>query len=134
MTNKIGNIKSYRDLHVRQKSIELVNIIYTATEGFPKREWYGLANQMRRAAVSISSNIAEGGVRSTKEFAHFISISRGSLAELETQIIIAHMRKYISKELCDDLSQQMNELSRMLMGLFRSINQPASYKAQGTGH
>jgi len=131
---EMDTIKSYKDLQVWQKSIELADCIYTATEEFPKREWYGLANQMRRAAVSISSNIAEGSARGTKEFAQFLSIARGSLAELETQLIIAYGRGYIIKTIYDTLLQLTAEISRMLMGLFRSITQKALHKAQSTKH
>jgi four helix bundle protein len=83
-------LKSYKDLIVWQKSIKLVKNIYNLTNQFPKDEIYGLNSQMRRAAVSIPSNIAEGYSRkNTKEYAHFLRIAYGSSTELETQIIIA---------------------------------------------
>jgi four helix bundle protein len=83
-------IQSFKDLLVWQKSMELVKEIYKITSSFPAAEQFGLSNQMRRAAVGIPSNIAEGKKRSTrKDFTHFLSIADGSAAELETQIIIA---------------------------------------------
>lgn len=130
----MDTIRSYKDLQVWKKSIELADSIYTATEDFPKREWYGLANQTRRAAVSISSNIAEGSTRSNKEFAQFLAIARSSLAELETQLIIASARGYIKKNVYDSLLTLTTHISRMLMGLFISINKKALHKAQGTKH
>lgn len=85
-------MKTYKDLIVWQKSIELVKEIYLLTEDFPKEEIYGLTSQIRRCAVSIPSNIAEGKMRTTnKEFSHFLSIAYGSGAELETQLILAKL-------------------------------------------
>jgi len=132
--NEASVIKSYQDLRVWKNAIKLTNAIYSITEQFPKREWYGLANQMRRASVSVASNIAEGSVRGTREFAHFLSISTGSLAELETQIIIAHMRKFITSEEYEDLYSLIMDTSRMLMALYRSIHGKVTHKARGTRH
>ena len=88
--------KSYRDLNVWQKSIDLVPEIYELLKLFPKHETYSLADQIRRAAVSIPANIAEGQARShRKEFAHFLSISKGSMAELHTLLIVANRLGYI---------------------------------------
>jgi len=88
-------LKSYRELLVWQKAIELTVLVYRLTEVFPKREVYGLAAQLRRAAVSIPSNIAEGyGRGSRKEYLQFLSIAQGSLKELETQIILAQRLTY----------------------------------------
>ena len=114
-------LSSYRDLIAWQKAIHLANVIYDVTDQFPKHELYGLAAQLRRAVVSISSNLAEGSVRGNKEFAHFITIARGSLAEIETQIIIAHHRKYLSTAELENVTQFTEELSRILMGLLKSI-------------
>jgi len=127
-------IKSYKDLNVWQKAMELADRIYEATENFPKREWYGLANQLRRAAVSIASNIAEGSTRGSKEFIHFIAIARGSVAEVETQILISAKRKYISAVAQTELEKIADDISRMAMGLSRAITQSSSNKAQGTKH
>jgi four helix bundle protein len=86
----------YKDLIAWQKAMELVSAIYDATDAFPQREIYSLTNQMRRAAVSIPSNIAEGQAHySNREFVHFLRHSRGSLAELETQVRIANQRAYL---------------------------------------
>jgi len=84
-------IKNHKDLEVWKKSMDLVSNIYKITEPFPNKELYGLTNQIRRAAVSVPSNIAEGAARSSKkEFIQFLYIALGSLSELETQIIIAN--------------------------------------------
>ena len=94
-------VKHYSELIAWQKAIDLVATVYQATDSFPQREVFGLTNQMRRAAVSVPSNIAEGQGRSTtKDFLHFLSVARGSLQELETQIIIAHRLSYL-----DDLGK-----------------------------
>jgi four helix bundle protein len=92
------NIRNYRDLVVWQKSMLLVEMIYKATQNFPDHELYGLTNQIRRASVSIPSNIAEGHARQSRaEFRNFISISQGSRSEVETQIMIAQRLNYISE-------------------------------------
>lgn len=84
-----SKIESYRDLKVWQKSVNLVTEIYEITRSFSKEEIYTLASQLRRAAISVPSNIAEGwGRNSTKEYVHFLRIARGSLLELETQLVI----------------------------------------------
>ena len=86
----MGEIKTHKDLEIWQKGIKLVEIIYKLTSSFPKEEIYGLISQMRRAAVSYSSNIAEGAARSSrKEFIQFLYIALGTLSELETQVIIS---------------------------------------------
>ena len=113
----------YKDLIAWKKAMDLVNAVYDATDAFPKREVYSLTDQMRRAAVSIPSNIAEGQARySNREFIHFLRNSRGSLAELETQILIAERRGYLSDEQARELSGRTNELSRILSGLINSLN------------
>jgi four helix bundle protein len=90
------SIHDYRDLIVWQKAIDLVEDVYQVTARFPREELYGLTIQLRRAAVSIPSNVAEGhGRASTRDFLHFLSISHGSLKEVETQIIVAERLKYI---------------------------------------
>ena len=89
----------YQKLRIWLKSMELAEKIYALTSIFPKHEMYGLRSQIRRAAVSIPSNIAEGSQRgSNKEFANFISIARGSLAEVETQLILANRIGYVNEE------------------------------------
>ncbi len=115
-------IQGYRDLLVWQKAMDLVVACYGATEQFPKTEIYGLTGQLRRAAVSIPSNIAEGrGRQHLPEFIHFLHIAQGSLAELETQIQIAHRLNYIEAQQCQTLLQQTNEIAQMLHGLIRSL-------------
>ena len=116
-------VMSYKDLNVWMKAMELTDKIYDVTASFPKEELFALSNQMRRAAVSVASNIAEGSVRGTKEFGHFINISRGSVAELETQILIAERRKFIEEEYSKNLQQLTTDISKMLMGLNKSLKQ-----------
>ena len=100
--------------------MDLVQDIYTVTATFPKEEMYTLSSQMRRSAVSVPSNIAEGAARNgSKEFLHFLSIARGSLSELETQLQIAQRLGYMSK---DDLSENVNTVFAMLGGLMKSVN------------
>lgn len=110
--------KSYRDLKVWQNAIALTKATYLITENFPKREHYGLAQQMRRSAVSVASNIAEGAARHTdKDYAHFLVMARGSLAELTTQSIIAYENSFITAEDQQHFEAQADEVSRMLNGL-----------------
>jgi four helix bundle protein len=112
----------YKDLHVWQKSMDLVQAIYLATEQFPKRETYGLTDQMRRAAVSVPSNIAEGqGYLNHPDFLRFLRHARGSLGELETQLIIATRLNYISTADSERLLRDLNEVGRMLSGLMESL-------------
>ena len=91
-------VKDYKELKVWQKGIEIVDKIYSITDKFPKEELYGIVSQMRRAAISIPSNIAEGFVRHhTNEYKQFLYISLGSCAELDTQLIISNRRNYVTK-------------------------------------
>ena len=95
----MGEVKSYQDLIVWQKAMDLVTEIYRITKNFPKEEIYGLTNQMRRAAISIPSNIAEGHARKSRaEYIRFLSIAQGSRAELETQILIAVRLGYLADD------------------------------------
>jgi four helix bundle protein len=114
--------KSFKDLQVWKKSIDLAEAIYKATEDFPQREHFGLAAQIRKSAVSIASNISEGSARhSNKEFQQFLIIARGSSAELQTQMLIAMRVGYFEKRTYIALSKQLNEIGRMLHGLKRSL-------------
>ena len=116
-------LKSYRDLIVWQRSIDLVSEIYRLTEQFPQTEIYGLTSQMRRAAVSIPSNIAEGYSRKSKnEYSQFIRISFGSGAELETQLVIAENLKFTSAEKSAKVKMLLGETMRMLNRLYFSLN------------
>jgi four helix bundle protein len=117
------SVKSYRELLVWQKSIELAERIYAASKGFPKEESYGLTSQMRRAAVSIPSNIAEGAAREgTGEFLQFLSTARGSLAELETQLLLTERLGYLKAAQVRELEKACDEIGRMLSGLRKSIS------------
>jgi four helix bundle protein len=117
---------SYRDLIAWQKGMQLVLHIYETTRSFPRDELYGLTNQLRRAAVSVPSNIAEGQARfSSKEFCHFLSHARGSLVEIETQVMIAHSLRYIPEKNSQELLKQAAELGRILNGLIGSLRKAA---------
>jgi four helix bundle protein len=115
-------VRNYQDLIVWQKSLEFTVAIYSYTKTFPKEETYGITSQMRRAAVSISSNIAEGQTRHTsKLFLQFLSIARGSLSELETQIILSYRLNYISEENKDQLLTKAEEIGRVLGSLMKTL-------------
>ncbi len=115
-------VKDYKDLKVWQKGIEIVDKVYAVTATFPREELYGMVIQMRKAAVSIPSNIPEGFVRQhNKEYKQFLYISLGSCAELDTQSIIAHRRNYITKEKLEDLAEDINHESRMLVNLIGKL-------------
>jgi four helix bundle protein len=118
---------SFRDLRVWQQAIELALSVYRFSEAFPKHEVYGLSQQMRRAAVSVASNIAEGkGHRSDKEFRHFLFHARGSLMELETQILLAGKLQYLSAEQSALLQGTATQVGRSLTGLINSLNSRAA--------
>ncbi|OHB77451.1 MAG: four helix bundle protein [Planctomycetes bacterium RBG_16_55_9] len=115
-------VKDYKELKVWQKGIEIVDKVYRLTAKFPKEELYGLTLQMRKAAVSIPSNIAEGFMRGhTKEYIQFLYLSLGSCAELDTQLIIAQRRNYMTKAELDDLAEDLNHESRMLMNMLKTL-------------
>ena len=114
---------NFKNLTVWQRSIDLTAEIYSMTTCFPADEKYGLTSQIRRAAISISSNIAEGaGRKSSKEFRNFISISTGSAFELETQIIVARRLNLIDEMIMNEISLKVAEIQKMLYGLDRSIS------------
>jgi four helix bundle protein len=118
--------RSYKDLVAWQKSMDLVTARYRATAGFPKDELFGLTSQLRRAAVSIPSNIAEGqGRLSEKEFRYFLGQARGSLMEVETQMQIAENLGYPQKEQTAFLLQSCAEVGRILNGLLASVSKQA---------
>ncbi len=115
-------IKSYQDLEVWQKAMDLVEICYRLTRKFPKNETYGLASQLQRAAVSVPSNIAEGRHRKhSKEFLQHLSIAYASLAEVETHVQIAGRLDYTDKNQVNNVLNQTSEIGRMLNGLRSSI-------------
>ncbi|HET8555593.1 MAG TPA: four helix bundle protein [Rhodanobacteraceae bacterium] len=116
-------MRSYRDLLAWQKAVMLVEQVYRATVCLPPDERYGLTSQLRRAAVSIPSNIAEGhGRETTREFTRFISIARGSLAELETQLEIALRLNMITHTDSQPIIDTCDELGRILRGLRKSLD------------
>ena len=113
-------MKTHKDLDVWKESINLVEYIYQITSSYPKSETYGIISQMRRASISIPSNIAEGaGRKSSKEFVRFISIAQGSLSELETQLIISVRLNYIQ----DYNENQIELLQKLMNGLIRYLKQ-----------
>jgi four helix bundle protein len=115
-------IQSFKDLKVWQRSITLNKLTYDATKQFPKEETYGLTSQMRRCAVSVASNIAEGSKRnSTGEFIQFIGIAQGSLAELETQVIIANEVGIMESAEVIKITEEAAIIGKMLVQLQRSL-------------
>jgi len=119
--------QSYRELLVWQKAMQLVTDTYVMTEVFPKSEMFGLTSQLKRAVISIPSNIAEGqGRDSQKEFLYHLSVAYGSLLEVETQIQIAVSLSFIKDAVGDKLLEQCGEVGRMLNGLTRSLRKPTT--------
>lgn len=115
-------IRSYKDLIVWQKSMGLVESIYHISENLPSKEQFGLISQMRRAAVSIPSNIAEGyGRQSSGSYAQFLSIARGSLLELETQIELCFRLKLIQQIDAEKILNETTEINKMLSSLISKI-------------
>ena len=115
-------VKSHKDLIVWQKAITLSLDIYRLTNDFPSREIYGLSSQMRRAAISIPSNIAEGSGRSTrKDYANFLHIAYGSIAELETQMIIAQQLSFFDASAYESTSALLVEVSKMLRAMIEKL-------------
>ena len=115
-------MRPHQRLDVWKKSIDFVVALYNATDGFPRDEKFGLTSQLRRAAVSIAANIAEGAGRKTaKEFAHFLSNSQGSASEVETELLIAHRLHYLSEESFRALASPLDEIGRMLTGLAQHL-------------
>jgi four helix bundle protein len=114
--------RSFRDLEVWKLSMELAKELYTLTSKFPPSENFGLTNQIRRAAVSIPANIAEGqGRNSSKEFRQFLSIGLGSLAELETQLILSKEISYMTSEELNPLLTALDRIRKMIKGLSKGI-------------
>lgn len=111
-------MKTHKDLDVWKKAVDFVTDLYKETQNFPKEELYGLTSQMRRAAISVPSNIAEGAARqSNKEYIRFLYISLGSLMEIDTQLIIALNLEYIEIKKYEVLKVDIDEIGRMLNGL-----------------
>lgn len=119
----MAEIKTHKDLLVWKKSIDLVEQIYKFTKQFPKEELYGITNQMRRCAVSIPANIAEGSGRKNKaEFIQFLHIALGSASELETHLIISQRLGFLSSNSYDEIMNVLNEIIKMICGLINSLN------------
>lgn len=115
-------LKTYKELLVWQKAFRLCTAVYRVTKKFPVEERYGLTAQIRRAAVSIPSNIAEGyGRGTTRDYVRFLWIANGSLAELETQLLLAREFDYLSEENMHAASEDHAEVERMLAALIRSL-------------
>lgn len=116
--------QSYRDLIAWQRAIEVVEHTYRITREWPKEEMYGLTQQVRRAAVSVPANIAEGqGRNNPKEFVHFLGIAHGSLREVETYLVIASRLQFSDEHTNRDLMDKADEVGKLLRGLIRSIHQ-----------
>jgi four helix bundle protein len=116
-------MKTHKDLEVWQKSISLVTALYSLTAKYPTNEMYGIISQIRRAAISIPSNISEGAARNhRKEFIHFLGISIGSAAELETLLLISNKLKFLAEDTYVQISLDLEKIFRMLINLKRSLN------------
>ena len=118
-----SEIQSYRDLVAWQKAFKLGLMIYRLTKQFPDEERWGLISQLRRASVSVPSNIAEGyGRQSRNEYVRFLRIARGSLYEIDTQLLFAVELQYVAQEMYDQTKSLLDECSRVLGGLIRSLS------------
>ena len=115
-------MNKFKDLKIWQKAIQLVVKVYSESALFPQEEIYGITSQIRRSAVSIPSNIAEGaGRNSKKEFSHFLSIAKGSSFKLETQLIISKELGLLNKIVFDSVISELNEVQKMITGLQKNI-------------
>jgi four helix bundle protein len=118
------SVRNYRELKVWQAAMDMAERCYLATKGFPKDELFGMTSQIRRAAVSVPANIAEGqGRQSTKDFLNFLSIARGSLMELETHLILCQRVGLLKAQDVEALLNLADEISRMPLGLRRSLEE-----------
>jgi four helix bundle protein len=118
----MATIKSYRELIAWQKALELADTIYSATEPFPKREWFGLAHQMRKAAVSVPSNIAEGNRRRGSGYVYHLEIALGSHGELDTQCELATRINFITPATRVRIDELLGDVGRLTHGLLRSVD------------
>ena len=118
----MDKVRHYRDLIVWQKAMDLTTLVYQQTSSYPKEEIYGLTSQLRRASVSVPSNIAEGQARNTTgEFVQALGTAKGSLAEIETQIILSERLKFIQTADSSKVLQDCSEISKLLHGLIKSL-------------
>ena len=116
-------VKNYSELIAWQRAMDLVEAVYKATQAFPREEVYGLTSQLRRAVVSVPSNVAEGQGRGpTKEFTHHLSIAYGSLCEVQTQLLIAKRLNFISEQQYIALFESSQEVARLINGLINSLS------------
>jgi four helix bundle protein len=115
-------MRPHEKLDVWNRSMDFVVVVYKATESFPREEKFGLTSQIRRAAVSVPANIAEGAARhSPKEFAHFLSNAQGSASELETELLIARRLGYLPEKNYSEMRDTLSAIGRMLIGLSRKL-------------
>jgi len=120
-------MRPHERLEVWQTAVEFVVTVYKATEAFPKEERFGLTSQIRRAAVSIAANIAEGAGRdSSREFSYFLSNSQGSASELATELLIAHRLFYLNEAQYEMLMKTLDSIGRMIVGLSRNVKAKAA--------
>ena len=124
-------METHKDLRVWHQSIEMVTSIYLMTKSFPKEELFGLVSQIRRAAVSVPSNIAEGYARgSNKEKLHFLRISSGSMSEIETQLELSFSLGYISQEIYEEMSEKITSVWKQLDALISVVKRAMSSQEQ----
>jgi len=126
-------VRSYRDLRVWQQAMDLAEATYRATEQFPEDERYGLVTQLRRATVSVASNIAEGHARSTGDYLRHLLISNGSLTEIETQLLLSARLAFLPAGLAESLLQTCDQVGRMLGGLRKSLRARRGVRGSGSG-
>lgn len=121
----MGEVKNYQDLIVWRKAMDVVVDVYRLTKKFPKQELYGLTNQLRRAAVSIPSNIAEGHTRNSRaEYLNFLSIAQGSRAEVETQLLLSVRLGYLTSEETLPILSLLNEINRIISTIRQKLSPP----------
>ena len=119
-------MRPHERLEVWSKAVDFVVTVYKMTECFPKEEKFGLTSQIRRAAVSIPANVAEGAARqSSKEFAYFLSNAQGSASELETELLIAHRLGYLEEKSYHDMLTTLGSIGRMIVGLSQHLKRKA---------
>jgi four helix bundle protein len=119
-------MRPHEKLDVWGRAVDFVTVIYRTTDGFPKEEKFGLTSQIRRAAVSIPANIAEGAAReSPKEFAHFLSNAQGSASELATELLIAFRLGFLTEKDYSTLNPELDNISRMIYGLSQHVKNKA---------
>jgi len=119
----MGKVSSYKDLLIWQRSMDLVERIYKITSKLPTTEQWGLTSQMRRSAISVPSNVAEGyGRQATGEYRHHLSIGRGSLLEVETQVLLCQRLGYLENEEINSLLDEINQIGKMLSSLISKIH------------